>query len=478
MTTTQTDPNEITQLRQELDALRKEFQELRRFLRVDPPEEEGKPATLNITCTTLSLCDPQGQLRGRLIAAKDAAFLSFDGGDAQQRIFFGVENDEPLLEFQTAAHETTLHAYAGAQSGRGEIVVFEKGRPRAVMKAFDGERGSVAVTHDDGTPCAGMISQKTGGQIMLLTPEHKVAIKLVSDIEIAPEGGMILVSRKDGQPVVSMNAAASGGAVMILDEGDFSAAMMNGEQGGGIFLNATDKKSSINLQSAANGHSGVSILDSENRSVAQLCGEDHGGALTIHDKQSRERAVIRMAAEGPFLQFQAADEKIHPVLLTGFHDRGALYLENARGDIGGLNMGEFGGSLTFLNEQKTIQLSLGFDEKGCGLHLKPQGNLNSAAALVTQEQGGLLMVSAPDGYRRGVLSASNDGGQLGLFSDLGIERVLLGSVKDGGALTLKWGGTPGIVAVATDKGGCVIANNADGETAATLPPREDDPEDL
>lgn len=477
MTTTQSDSNEITQLRQELDALRKEFQELRRFLRVDPPEEEGKSATLNIICTTLSLCNPQGRLRGRLIASQDAAFLSFDGGDLQQRIFLGVENDEPRLEFQTATHEPTLHLWAGAESGRGEIAVFEKGKPRAVMKAFDGECGSVAVTHEDGTPCVGMVSQKTGGQLALFTPEQKIAVRIFSDTEAAPEGGMIIVNRKDGQPVISLSASAAGGAVMIMDEGDFSAAMMNGQGGGGIFLKATDKKSSISLQAADNAHSGISILDSENRPLAQICGSAHGGELTIHDKQGGERAVIRMAKEGPFLQFQAVDEKKHPVLLAGFGDRGALYLENARGDIGGLNMGEFGGSLTFLNEQKVVQLTLGFDEKGTGLHLKPQPNLNSAAALVTQEQGGLLMVSAPDGARRAQLCGLNTGGQLALFNDLGIERVLLDSVEDGGVLKLKWGGTPAVIAGATDKGGFVIANDADGQIAATLPPRDDDGDD-
>lgn len=478
MPTDPTDANEISQLRQELAALRKEFQELRRFLRVDPPDEEGGPATLNIMCTTLSLCNPQGQMRGRLSASEDAAFLAFDGGDLQQRIFFGVENDEPRLEFKTGAQETTLLAHALPETGRGEIAVFEKGKPRAVMKAFADDCGSVAVTQDDGTPCAGMISQKTGGQIMLLTPDHKVAVKLASDTEVAPEGGLIIVSHKDGRPAVSMSATTAGGAVMILDEDDYSAAMMNGQEGGAIMVKAADKKSSIWLQSAADGKSGVSISDAENLCLAQLTGEDQGGALIIHDRENRERAVIRMAKDGPFLQFQAGDKKIHPVLLTGFQDRGALFLENPRGDIGGLNMAEHGGSLTFLNEQKVIQLFLGFDEKSCGLHLKPQGNLNSAAALVTQEQGGMLMVSAPDGYRRGVLSASNDGGQLGLFSDLGIERVLLGSVKDGGALTLKWGGTPGVLALATDKGGCVIANDENGQAAATLPPREDEPGEI
>ena len=45
MNTTQSE-SEIQQLRQELDALKKEFQELSRFLRVDPPEAEGQPPTL------------------------------------------------------------------------------------------------------------------------------------------------------------------------------------------------------------------------------------------------------------------------------------------------------------------------------------------------------------------------------------------------------------------------------------------------
>ncbi len=478
MTKTPTDADDISQLRQELAALRKEFQELSRFLRVEQPEEAGEVATLNIMCNIISLCNPQGQMRGRLMASDDATFLAFDGADGQQRVFFGVENDEPKLVFQTAARETTLLAHAVPETGCGEIAVFEKGKPRAVMKAFGDASGSVAVTHDDGTPYVGMISQKTGGQMMLVTPEKKVAIKLVSDTEIAPAGGLMIVSRPDGRPVVTLNATLQGGAVMVMHEGEVSAAMLNGAEGGNIMVKAADKKSSIWLQSIAKSQSGITINDAKDRTVAQLTGEAHGGALIIHDQENRERAVIRMIKEGPFLQLNSVDEKKHPVLLTAFQDRGALFLGNPRGDLASFNMAEQGGSLTLMNEQKVVQLYLGFDDKSAGLHLKPQTNLNSAAALITQEQCGILSVSAPDGYRRGILSASNDGGQLGLFSDLGIERVVLGSVKDGGALTLKWGGTPGIHAVATDKGGYVVANDEQGQIAATLPPREDEPDEI
>jgi hypothetical protein len=476
MTATPNDPTELAQLRQELDTLRKEFQELRGFLRVSPAGEEG-PAHLDITCTSISLCDPKGQPRGRLMAAEDAAFLALDGTDEKQRIFLGVENNEPVLEFQTAAHEPTLHLWAGAESGRGEIAVFEKGKPRAVIKAFDNECGSVAVTHENGTPCVGMVSQKTGGQLVLFTPEQKIAVRLFSDTEAAPEGGMITVNRKDGQPSATLLAGKNGGSVMLLDKNDFHAAMTATEHGGNVIVKAADKKSSISLMSAANGHSSVSVSNSENRSLAELCAEDHGGALIIRDAQDHERAVIRLAEEGPFMEFKGAEGKDKcAVLMTGFGDKGALYLRNPRGHVAGLNMNDFGGSLNFADEQNAIQLHLGFDEKQSGLHLKPQSGGNSVAALITQEQGGLLMVSAPDGIRRGYLCALNDGGQLCLFNDFGIERVLLGSAKDGGALKLQWGGTPAVIAVATDQGGGVVVNDAEGRKAASLPPPEDEPE--
>ena len=143
-------------------------------------------------------------------------------------------------------------------------------------------------------------------------------------------------------------------------------------------------------------------------------------------------------------------------------------------------MEDCGGSLTFLEKQgekPVVQLYLGFDEKSAGLHLRPQANLHSAASLTTQEEGGLLLVAAPDGARRAHLCALNDGGQLALFSDLGIERAVLGSFQDGGGLKLKWGGTPSVIALATDKGGCIVANDAEGKPAASLPARDDAGED-
>ena len=481
MNTTPAETSEIQQLRQELDALKKEFQDLRRFLRVDPPAAEGQPPTLNLACTTLSLCSPQGQQRGLLLADDTGACLSLYGNDLAERIFLGVEDDATLLSFQNAAQETTLQLYAAAESGRGEISVFENGTPRAVVKAFDGGFGSVAVTNEDGTPSVGMCSLKTGGQLVLMNPEKKIVVRLASDTEMAPEGGMIFVSRKDGQPVVGMNASAGGGAVMVMDEKDFSVALMNGQHGGGLHIKAADKKSSINLLGAANGHSGITINGPENHPVAQLCGEANGGALIIQDQQDRERAVLRLAAGGePFLALNTGAEKNHAVLLTAFKDKGALFLENPRGDVGGLNMEDGGGGLTFIQkqgEQPVVQLYLGFDDKSAGLHLRPQPNLHSAASLSTQAEGGLLLVAAPDGTRRAQVCALNNGGQLALFSDLGIERALLGSFDDGGGLKLKWGGTPSVIALATDKGGCVVANDGDGKPAASLPPRDDDGDD-
>ena len=300
--------SEIQQLRQELDALKNEFQELRQFLRVDPPAEAGRPPTLNLTCTTLSLCNPQGQQRGLLLAADTGACLSLYGNDLQERIFLAVENDATLLSFQNAAQETTLQLYAGAEAGRGEISVFEKGTPRAVVKAFDGGFGSVAVTNEDGTPSVGMCSLKTGGQLALMNMEKKIVVRLASDTGLAPEGGMIFVSRPDGQPVVGVNATASGGAVMVMDENDFSVAMMKGQHGGGIHINAADKKSSINLLAAENGHSGLTINDSENNPVAQLSGEgtrrraDHPGPAKLrarrHPSGGGRRAVFGIECRG------------------------------------------------------------------------------------------------------------------------------------------------------------------------------------
>ena len=48
----------------------------------------------------------------------------------------------------------------------------------------------------------------------------------------------------------------------------------------------------------------------------------------------------------------------------------------------------------------------------------------------------------------------------------------LACASDGGLLRLNWGGTLGVSALAMHEGGIIITNDANGNTNASVPPRD------
>ena len=88
---------------------------------------------------------------------------------------------------------------------------------------------------------------------------------------------------------------------------------------------------------------------------------------------------------------------------------------------------------------------------------------------MTNEIGGVCVLSDFDGTRRAGMAANQSGGMVALYNDLGIQRVELGCAEDGGLLKLNWGGNIGVSALATHQGGAVLVNDANGELRDSLP---------
>lgn len=469
---------QLSELRKELAGVRKELSDLRQFYNIIPAEGD-KPALLNLRCCILTLADPDRatEAQAMFAASADGPYLSMFGKDGRARLHFSIDGDAGFFDLKAKGGETAVLLHAQADSERGEAVVFDAGKPAVALKSTP-PGGAVVVLHEDGTPRAVMHSKPDSGEVLVLDS----SIQPVAKMFASEFGGVVAVSPPGGQPAALMSAGnKNGGAVMVMDRlTNQSCSMMTGNNAAALMLNgAGDDKPTVVLMSSKTDSS-IRVSDAAGNPVVELSTEKHGGALTLRDTRGRDTMRLHNLDIGANLTLNFTngdDDDTSPAAILAVQDDHALLLmHNQQGEHAALQMTKGGGCLNFANARKELQLVLGFEGDKAWLHLQPKPGENSTAALYTNEDGGGVSFCAPDGIKRGNLCATKDGGQLALFNDLGIERVVLGSADDGGGLKLNWGGTIGVMALATHQGGAVIVNDEEGKPRASLPPRESEEE--
>ncbi|HSU53707.1 MAG TPA: hypothetical protein VLT36_06585, partial [Candidatus Dormibacteraeota bacterium] len=247
-------------------------------------------------------------------------------------------------------------------------------------------------------------------------------------VAAGPEGGMVMTLRKDGKVGCSMATMAKVSGISVEDLG----------------------QGQIHLLSEANGPS-----------------------LRLTDPEGRPRLSLARTVNGATLSFDSHTEHPH-IRLSAQADQVSFDLDNNKGDHITLQTATDGGAVFALsNPANQPQLMIMNSKAGPSIALQPKPDQGAAATLACSKEGGALFICDAEGTRRCGLCATEDGSQLMLFNDLGIERVLLGSAQDGGALRLNWGGTMGVAALATQEGGAVVVNDANGQPRASLPPSEE-----
>jgi hypothetical protein len=499
---------EFVALQNEVAALRGELAELQKYLIIQ--KKEGLPDYVKLRCSMVTVFDGSDAslTRANLGTSEDGPYLSFYGKDQKARMFLSSQKDDTRCDlynkeskisaslaadegphlclygsdeksrvFITAEKDDAqcdIYDKAGkvavslavTPEGGGQVSVHHEKNPRAVLKALP-TSGVVSVVNDKGFPYAAMVGEEAGGQLVILTSEGEPVVKLMSD---TPHGGMVAVANKQGEPLVALTVNEAGGAMFTSrTDGGVACSIMTNEDGGSILTYGKDQKMAAAILNTAGG-CGLRLHNSAGNVMLEMMTEVGGGSLHLRDTKGVDRIALMQGAMGPLLTLKS-EEKENLVMLSAFNGEGAVMLHNKAGACANFQMSEKSTGLSLIDAKKNLQIYFGHDvgTDRASFHLKPKENENSAVALATGPEGGIIMVSGPDGTRRGGICAARDGGQLLLFNDLGIERVLLGSADDGGLLKLNWGGNVGMSALATHKGGVVIVNNADGKVSASLP---------
>jgi hypothetical protein len=233
---------EITQLKQQVATLRREMDELKQFIRYQPPgtgdDDKPEAAYITIRCAIFQLvhpANPNHSLINMMGSRDNGAFISMLGADERARVLLQVEKDVPevslfaeggkyasSLRFENGESHFAMYGRKGNlgvllkvqdEAERGQVGVCEAGKPRAVMQArSDGSGGGVSVVHDDGHARVAIISEENSGDVLLVTPDMQVGVKLSSN---GMDGGLITVNRANGKAGVILSNIATGGAVII-----------------------------------------------------------------------------------------------------------------------------------------------------------------------------------------------------------------------------------------------------------------------
>jgi putative hemolysin len=439
---------QVQSLEKQVASLQQQLAQLQQFLRVEVRDDlEGSPSMLRVNCALLTICPPENPMecQGMLAGGSEGPSFGLWGSDRKARIVLKVEDDEPSCSLLGNDRQNGV-ALRVDNADRGEVAVYEAGKPRAIMKASD-LGSAVSVVHDDGQPRAMLFAVAGYGEVMATRTGSDALAKLSCE---STNGGQVIVDGNDGKHAVVLTASPEGGAAMVMCKGG----------GVGCSMATLEKVSGITVEDRGQGR-------------VHLLSEASGPSIRLTDPEGRPRLSLVHTSKGAFLDFDSAQEQ--PLLrLTTAAGQPAFYIDNGEGDRITLQTAPGGGSiLSFANPPDKPQLLLLHSKAGPSIALLPQSDRSAAATLGCTKEGGALFIADREGTRRCGICATDDGSQLMLFNDLGIERVLLGSAQDGGALKLNWGGTVGVAALATQDGGAVIVNDAEGEPKASLPPKEE-----
>lgn len=462
---------EITQLKAQVAALTQAVAALQFFLHIEPPGTKADVGPgLHIRCTSLALCDPADptnpeRAQALLSGGEEGPLLALNGPNLEPRLILSVRASQARCELFGKDMKQAVLIHSDEASARGMVEVLDAGQPRALLRATD-TAGVVSVLHGEGALRGVLRGDARGADLHLLNQEQKTVVKATSDL---PGGGSVMVNRKGGDTAILMACHEGDGTLVALNQKkQVTCSLRSTPMGGALLLHAPDEKSTVSLYSTPQGGH-VRVHGAAGQTVAELTAEPHGGAVLVCDQQARERAAMRLLNADPQVLLRREDTKVGGAFAMAGGEA-LVHLHSAAGPLTALEARPDGGRLSILDAAKKLQFVAGAGEGKAWMHMKPEEGGRCAASVGTTETGGFVLVSGLDGVRRAGMGATAEGGQMGVFNDLGIERALIGTMGDGGLVKLNWGGTPGVIATVTEKGGLVVVNDADGNKNVTLPP--------
>jgi hypothetical protein len=205
---------ELTELKKEIAELKQEINKLTQHFGVERFEGGGK--NVNLLCSAITLFNPHdpSQTQGMLCGGADGPTLTLWGKDGKPRVTIHVDQDSmPSIQLFQEEHKVAVNI-GRDKFGMASVGVFDKGRPRAGMKASEAA-GIISAVHNGGHARVTMVSQENCGELFLLNPDMKVAVKLSTQGQ--HDEGFITVNHSNGNAAVIISALKEHGCVTVND---------------------------------------------------------------------------------------------------------------------------------------------------------------------------------------------------------------------------------------------------------------------
>ena len=485
------DPAEFQKLQTEVAELQKTLTRLQHFITMCAEPGDG-PGSLSIRCQALQVESfPGNERRGSILLTVDgstsgpAVILSRNLTGSAPRSE-SEENSISLSFDQNKRGKITIEDNDGAarvqlsvsDEDHGQVAVLSPGDiPRALMKALP-KGGSVAALAPDGSPRAVIhsLGGNGGGEVAILSAEKKV----IGKISAAELGGMISAHDSEGKPkaVLVANSGASGTILLNQPNGNTGILLSAGADLNILRLNGSDRDiidephSGVTLFGMKGGGS-IGIEDGEGHELIQLITGKEGGHLSVFATDAGCGVKLHAATDGGVVNVSRTGNE-GAVVLKAADTGGQILTRSSKNDQHvAVQFNEHGPDILFINSENShVAMRLGCGEGGRAvLSLQNQEN-TPAATLFCHENGGSIFVAGNDGVTQAGFVAGEEGGRMSVFSELGVERATLLSKFDGGNICLKWGGTNGVFAGATERGGVILVSDDEGKHIASLPAGE------
>lgn len=210
----QTPEAELAHLRQEVAVLRKQMKDLLHFITIETDKGAEVPRNMILRCGIAMFQNPHEPHQTQIYmgGSETGPFLSLCDSKQKGRVILSVEKDVPTVTLYTAEVKEAVRLEAGPEDGRGLMVAFDNGKPRALIKAGDGDSGSISIVHDDGRSRITMHGTEESGCLMAANADMQVAVNISSD---GPCGSGMLVHNPMGKPAAFLTHGPSGGVVIV-----------------------------------------------------------------------------------------------------------------------------------------------------------------------------------------------------------------------------------------------------------------------
>jgi hypothetical protein len=470
------DPAEFESLRREVAQLRAELGELRQFFQVNPAPAADESGSLHIRCASVSLVSPDSGRKVRAVfELKDGSpRLRLRSADEKTRVSLELSGDEGWIHLRDADGKTTVQILTDPE-GHGNVVVHSPGGvPRAGMKGI-ADGGVVSVSAPDGSALAVMHSTKGEGEFSVFNNDsHKIARMGTAE---HGHGTMGILNKEGNRACVMIAVDGSNGLIVYDPAGEEGISNMATSVGSVIECGkaVADQLGSVTLTALHDGRGRIELRDPKGNEMVTLGSDANGGHVVTHATDGSAAVELSIHENGGRLQVIHGDDIGKGVVCA--RPEGAVFIATGGADHqASLQLGDGAPSLLLRKPEQTLLATLPADPGQSPSIAFLNKDRSPTLVLEQRSTGGAVSILGNEGASQFGVAASDIGGNLALFSELGVERVTLSSKGDGGSLRLKWGGTNELIAAATDRGGCLVTYDPREEITATMPENLPDPD--